>query len=267
MQRVGIALQFIFVVAIPDEQKTQARSGQEVRRFENRFKLVPAAMRPDVGADEVRARVERVVGRNRWTHIEHPIVHAVGDEEHVGWQLSFGNDAGSEAFRQCDDLDGLPIKQSFEPFGHAEEPSRLQRAGRDRRFRPQVSHLEVERAALQGADQVTGKPCRQWGRGGVDEIDMTNPHPSDGRHDRERQKIDDAPAEAAPNLVVSANPNHRDPVVRRHARGSRQRFVIQVARQHRHPMTSRRPLTGELVRPRAARFVGMVKVLNDIENV
>ena len=84
---------------------------------------------------------------------------------------------------------------------------------------------------------------------------------------RERQKIDNAPAEAAPNLVVGANANHRDSVVRRHARGRRQRFVIQVARQHRHPMTSRRPLTRKLVRPRAARFIGMVKVLNDVEDV
>ena len=64
--------------------------------------------------------IERVAGRNGRLHIEHPVVHAVGDEEHVGGLLSLGNHADPDAFRQRDDLDGPAIKQSLEPLDDAD---------------------------------------------------------------------------------------------------------------------------------------------------
>ena len=100
LKRRGIALQLSLVISVPDQQEPHARAGQELRGLENRLDLVPASVRADVGADEVAGSVERILGRYRRTHVEHPVVHAVGDEQHVSRVLPFGDHSGADAFGQ-----------------------------------------------------------------------------------------------------------------------------------------------------------------------
>ena len=52
----GIALQLLLVISVAHQEEPHARTAEKPSGLENRFDLVPAAMRADVGADEVARR-------------------------------------------------------------------------------------------------------------------------------------------------------------------------------------------------------------------